>query len=44
MSSENDNFLYSTFTKNMLDSYKSIRWVGKSRDYEGIEVCKIFLS
>ena len=28
MSSENDNFLFSTFTKNILDFHKSIRWVG----------------
>ena len=28
MSSENDNFLFSTFTKNLLDFHKSIRWVG----------------
>jgi hypothetical protein len=35
MSSENDNFLFSIFTKNMLDSHKFIRLVGKPRDYEG---------
>ena len=28
MTSENDNFLFSTFTKNILDFHKSIRWVG----------------
>ena len=28
MASENDNFLFSTFTKNILDFHKSIRWVG----------------
>ncbi len=28
MTSENANFLFSTFTKNILDFHKSIRWVG----------------
>jgi hypothetical protein len=35
MSSENDNLLFSTFTKNILDSHKSIRWVGIT-DQNGI--------
>jgi hypothetical protein len=28
MSSKSDNFFFSTFTKNIIDSHKSIRWVG----------------
>jgi hypothetical protein len=35
MSSESDNLFLSTFTKNILDSHKSIRWVGIT-DLNGI--------
>ena len=35
MSSENDNLFFSTFTKNILNLHKSIRWVGIT-DQNGI--------
>jgi hypothetical protein len=41
MSSKNDNFLFSTFTKNMIDSHKSIRWIGIT-DQNGIIINEMY--